>query len=80
MSGLEGRNLAKVKKQNMAAVKTILYRQAPLSRVEIAEQLELTPPTITNIVSELIQAGVVQELTASDLPNRGIGRKPLILI
>ncbi|AVM68760.1 hypothetical protein C3V36_05630 [Lachnospiraceae bacterium oral taxon 500] len=77
MSGLEGRNLAKVKKQNMAAVKTILYRQAPLSRVEIAEQLELTPPTITNIVSELIQAGVVQELTASDLPNRGIGRKPI---
>ncbi len=37
MSGLEGRNLAKVKKQNMAAVKTILYRQAPFSRVEIAD-------------------------------------------
>lgn len=77
MSGLEGRNLAKVKKQNMAAVKTILYRQAPLSRVEIAEQLELTPPTITNIVSELIQAGVVEELTSAASSNRGIGRKPI---
>lgn len=77
MSGLEGRNLVKVKKQNMAAVKTILYRQAPLSRVEIAEQLELTPPTITNIVSELIQAGFVRELASADLPNRGSGRKPI---
>ena len=77
MSGLEGRNLAKVKKQNMAAVKMILYRQAPLSRVEIAERLELTPPTITNIVSELIQEGFVRELNSADLPNRGSGRKPI---
>ncbi len=79
MSGVQGRNLAKLKKQNKAAIKTILYRQAPLSRVEIAEQLELTPPTITNIVSELIQEGVVQELPAESVApqNHGIGRKPI---
>ena len=62
MNALQGKNLAKIKQQNMENIKTILYRSAPLSRAQIANQLELTPPTITNIVGELIQQGVVQEL------------------
>lgn len=79
MPVVHGKNLAKIKQQNLESIKMILYRYAPLSRAEIAEMLELTPPTITNIVSELIQQGVVQELeTASSASSpRNVGRKPI---
>ena len=55
MPMMHGKNLAKIKLQNLESIKRILFRYAPLSRAEIAERLELTPPTITNIVAELIQ-------------------------
>lgn len=77
MASLHGKNLAKVKQQNMESLKMVLYQHAPLSRAEIAERLELTPPTITNIVSELIQQGVVQELSSAAGRNNGAGRKPI---
>lgn len=77
MNALQGKNLAKIKQQNMENIKTILYRSAPLSRAQIANQLELTPPTITNIVGELIQQGVVQELEKTEGEGRGAGRKPI---
>lgn len=78
MPAMHGRNLVKVKQQNLESVKASLYRYAPLSRAEIAERLDLTPPTITNIVAELIQQGVVQELpeSASNVAH-GVGRKPI---
>ena len=78
MAVMHGKNLAKIKQQNLESIKATLYRYAPLSRAEIAERLELTPPTITNIVGELIADGVVQELPASpnDAPH-GVGRKPI---
>lgn len=78
MPVIHGKNLAKIKQQNLESIKATLYRYAPLSRAEIAERLELTPPTITNIVAELIQQGVVQELPASaSTVSHGVGRKPI---
>ena len=65
MPPLHGRNLTRVKQQNASSIKTLLYQHGPLSRAEIAERLELTPPTITNIVAEMIQQGIVQELPPS---------------
>lgn len=79
MAQIRGKNLTKVKQQNMASIKTILYNCAPLSRVEIAEHLELTPPTVTNIVAELVGQGVVKELIADEdeKNTHGVGRKPI---
>ena len=79
MYAARGKNLVQIKRQNMESIKTILYRYAPLSRAEISEKLELTPPTISNIVAELIQDGVVQELPpeASPSVSQGVGRKPV---
>ena len=75
-----GANSAVVKQQNMEAVKLILYQQAPLSRMDIAARLGLTPPTITNITAELIGQGFVEELESdSDVPARGAGRKPVLI-
>ena len=78
MPPLHGRNLIRVKQQNAASIKTLLYQYGPLSRAEIAERLELTPPTITNIVAEMIQQGIVQELPPSkDTCSHSVGRKPI---
>lgn len=75
---MHGKNLSKIKQQNLESIRATLYRYAPLSRAEIAEKLELTPPTITNIVSDLIKEGVVQELPESDgAISHGVGRKPI---
>ena len=80
MPSMHGKNLVKVKQQNLESVKAILYRYAPLSRAEIAERLYLTPPTITNIVSELIQQGVVEELPATvGAATHSVGRKPIAI-
>ena len=50
-----GTNLPRVKKQNEALIKEIIYKYGPISRSKIAEMLSLTPPTITTNVSSLIE-------------------------
>lgn len=78
MPPLHGKNLTRVKQQNAAAIKMLLYQNAPLSRAAIAERLELTPPTITNIVAEMIQQGIVHELPPSkETSSHSVGRKPI---
>lgn len=79
MSILQGKNLVKIKQQNMESIKMTLYQSAPISRSEIAECLELTPPTITNMILELIREGVVEELKSDQKKQlgQGAGRKPV---
>ncbi len=74
-----GTNSADIKQKNMEAVKLMLYRQAPISRAEIAAQLGLTPATITNITGELIAAGFIEEIESDSAASHGIGRKPVLI-
>ena len=73
------RNMIEVKQQNMAAVRNLLYRESPVSRVEIAHRLGLTTSTVSNLVGELLARGIVREGTRSDLaePGKGVGRRPV---
>ena len=83
MTPTSGRNNGTVKQENLEAVKLMLYRQAPISRAEIAAQLSLTPATITNITASLIEQGFVEEVRAEETPApapRGTtGRRPILL-
>ena len=83
MAPTSGRNNGTVKQENLEAVKLMLYRQAPISRAEIAAQLNLTPATITNITASLIEQGFVEEVRAEETPApapRGTtGRRPILL-
>ncbi|MCI8442126.1 MAG: ROK family transcriptional regulator [Provencibacterium sp.] len=56
-----GSSLERLKSQNTEYIKEIIYKYAPISRSEIAEMLQLTPPTITTNVAALIQKGLVYE-------------------
>lgn len=74
-----GTNLPRVKKQNEALIKEIIYKYGPISRSKIAEMLSLTPPTITTNVSSLIERGLVHEFAAedTDADEPALGRKPV---
>lgn len=79
-----GGNAETVKNQNMESVKELLYKYQPISRSEIAKLLQLTPPTITGCVAELMQRGLVRECTGEEAAQpqespRAPGRRRILL-
>ncbi|CAA7601400.1 MarR family [Acididesulfobacillus acetoxydans] len=65
-----------MKLQNKSNILNTIRLQGPVSRAEIASLTGLTPPTVTNIVAELLEAGLVIE---SELGESTGGRKPIML-
>ena len=62
MGNIKGSNLTNVKKQNVSAIRDVIYRHGPISRSEIAHMLSLTPPTITTNIARMIEQGLVHEI------------------
>lgn len=81
MNALKGSNLINLKKLNRSKIIQTIYQHAPLSRADIAEITNLTPPTITANISTLIHDGTVQELASSSTQNNKatLGRKPIFI-
>lgn len=76
----KGINLPQVKKRNLSLIKEIIYQYSPISRANVAEMLSLTPATITNNVSLLIESSLVREISLDDIPEEnGVGRRPIML-
>jgi len=65
-----------MKSLNRSLVLSTIRNDGPISRADIAKKTKLTPPTVTNIVSELIEQGVVVE---SEIGASSGGRKPILL-
>jgi N-acetylglucosamine repressor len=65
-----------MKSINRSIVLNMIREKAPISRAEIAKQTKLTPPTVGNIVKELIDDQFVLETTQGE--SHG-GRKPTYL-
>ena len=65
-----------IKKINMSQILDIIRKKGPISRSEIAELTNLTPATITNITSELIDAKLIVEGESGESSG---GRKPVML-
>lgn len=84
MTRLEGLNLSKAKRRNDISIREILYRFGPISRASIAAMMELSLPTITTGVSDLIREGIAKELpsAAREKSANSLGRrtKPVDLI
>ena len=73
-----GNNLPRVKVQNQYAIKEIVYKFGPISRIEIAERLGLTLPTITTSVSTMIKNGLLKEVElSSDI--KTLGRRTMLV-
>lgn len=54
------------------AVLALLGRAGPLSRADVARELDISPPTVTQVMKRLLEQGVVAELDQA--PSRG-GRR-----
>ncbi len=73
----QGSNINLVKMHNVRVVLLSLLYEPCLSRVQLAQKTNLSNTTITNLISELIQQGIVSEEGCTDLENgnlRPVGR------
>ena len=60
-NNLLGSNINLVKSHNIRAILLSLLKDGPISRVELAEKLSLSNTTITNLISELLDQGIILE-------------------
>lgn len=76
----KGSNHLIVKKTNYQLIKRTIYQQSPVSRVELAQRVSLTTPTITGMVTPLLAKGLLHE-TAAPVSEEGksAGRPRMLL-
>jgi len=75
----KGSNHQKLKQNNSHLIRKFIYQNSPVSRVEIAQSLGLTTPTITGMVTPLLAAGLLRETAAPAEEAKGAGRPRMML-
>lgn len=75
----KGSNHQLLKQNNHNLIKKHIYRNSPISRVEIAQQLGLTTATITGMVNPMISSGLLRETVAPTEAAKGAGRPRMML-
>jgi len=65
------------RRHNRALVLRSLFRAGPLSRADLARTTHLTPPSVSDLVAELLNEGLVEELGRR--ADQGVG-KPATLV
>ena len=76
MQGVRG-SFQLMKSLNRSIILNKIRSNGPISRADIAKETTLTPPTVSNIVKELITSGLVIETTQGASSG---GRKPTLLV
>jgi predicted NBD/HSP70 family sugar kinase len=61
---------------NRNLVLNIIKRRGPVARADVARESNLSPATVTGIVAELIESGLVHEMGAGESTG---GRRPVLL-
>ena len=75
---IEGDNMANVKRTNRTAVLRILHENGGTSRKRLSEMVKLTPATISKIVADLIDEGLIN--TGDVLDNgKSVGRREVLV-
>ena len=77
MKEKKGSSLLETKRRNRVWIKDTIFRKEPVTRTDIAQELELTLPTITTSVNEMIKQGILEEVPMPEekLVN-AVGRRP----
>lgn len=71
-----GSNSKDLKVLNRLLVRDMIRKLGPIARYEIARETGLTPSTVTVIVAELLEAGVIKEVGHGESSG---GRRPILL-
>lgn len=69
-------NLTTIKNNNRSLILRVLNSQGKVSRAELSRITGLTKTSITNIISELLDMGIINETGTQDSQS---GRKPILL-
>lgn len=72
-----GKNLIDSKQYNRGLILKLIATNEGISRIELAKMTKLTKMTITNIISEYIKNGIVEECEEKVI--EGCGRNPICL-
>ncbi len=75
----KGSNHQLLKQNNHNLIKKFIYRNSPVSRVEIAHRLGLTTATITGMVNPMISSGLLRETAAPVEETKAAGRPRMML-
>ena len=65
-AALLGNNIYTVKEHNLQVVLLSLLQEESLSRIELAKRINLSNTTITNLIAELLEEGLVTERDCND--------------
>ncbi|MEN6387731.1 MAG: ROK family transcriptional regulator [Candidatus Cryosericum sp.] len=71
-----GKNQTSVKVENTSSILRAIYETSDISRADLVRLTGLTAPTVSRIVSFLVEQGVITE---SPGKRNGVGRKPVVL-
>jgi predicted NBD/HSP70 family sugar kinase len=71
--------MVSVHERNRAKILQILFLHAPISRIEMAGIMSLSPPAITSNINSLMKAGIIAELAGATGEKSALGRKPVLL-
>ena len=75
----KGSNHQMLKQKNSQLIRKYIYQNSPVSRVEVAQELGLTTPTITGMVAPLLASGLLRETVAPAEEAKGAGRPRMML-
>jgi len=65
----KGSNQQLLRQRNLNLIKKYIFQNSPISRVEIAQGLGLTTPTITGMVTPLLTQGLLREIAGNPHPD-----------
>ncbi len=71
----KGGNLSRVKLSNYNAIRRVIYQLGPINRSEISARLELTLPTITTTINNMIANGLVRVCDTMESGEKTLGRR-----
>lgn len=75
----KGGNMTTVKLQNRALILNVIRNVGAVSRLDIAEQVQLTPAAITILVNEMVKEGIITEVGQLEEPDKRSGRKKVLI-
>lgn len=76
----KGSNHQALKRSNYHLIKKCIYRNSPISRVEVAHKLSLTTPTITGMVTPLLSRGLLRETATAPVEEEKSAGRPRVML
>jgi len=75
MRTTKGNSLLETRRINRALIKNLIFRNENITRIDIANTLSLTLPTITTTINDMLNEGILEEIPLNGTIN-GAGRRP----